>query len=211
LSNLKWDLNSVSESALTGSILRLITGGFLALMPRCLTDALTLRPPTFHPLWHLDPLETSTVTLFPCDTLTPEHLVSKWLDCTSTLKLNILPQISGPTVTVWHLYTIQLRPTLFCDILTQIFFDLNGQFVSFLFFCSQPYCLHNYVFFLCDIPSLCDICHCDSCHIYSEILNESRTSHLSREPYGTSLGIGGLGGVSTQWSDPWDDTVHVDI
>ncbi len=30
--------------------------------------ALTLRPPTFRPLWHLDPLETSTVTLFPCDT-----------------------------------------------------------------------------------------------------------------------------------------------
>ncbi len=67
-------------------------------------------------------------------------------------------------------------------------------------------------FFLpCDLPPLCDNCPCDPYHIYSEILNESRTAHLSREPYGTSLGIGGLGGVSMQWSDPWDDTVHVDI
>ncbi len=32
--------------------------------------ALTLRPPTFRPPLHLDPLEMSTVTLFPCDTLT---------------------------------------------------------------------------------------------------------------------------------------------
>ncbi len=35
-----------------------------------LFGALMLRPPTFRPPWHLDPLETSTVTLFPCDTLT---------------------------------------------------------------------------------------------------------------------------------------------
>jgi hypothetical protein len=71
------------------------------------SDALTLRPPTFRPLWHLDPLETSTVTFFPCDTLTHEHLISKWSDCTSTLKMDILTQISGRNVTVWHLHTIQ--------------------------------------------------------------------------------------------------------
>ncbi len=54
-------------------------------------------------------------------------------------------------------------------------------------------------FFLpCDIPPLCDICPCDPYHIYSEIPNEPRMAHLSREPYRTSLGIGGLGGESTQ-------------
>jgi hypothetical protein len=53
-------------------------------------------------------------------------------------------------------------------------------------------------FLMCDKPPLCDICPCDPYHINFEILNASRTSHLSREPYGTSMGIGGLGGVSTQ-------------
>jgi hypothetical protein len=72
-----------------------------------LNGALTLRPPTFRPLWHLDPLEKSTVTFLPSDTLTHEkNLVSKWSDCMSPLKMNILTQISGPIVTVWHLYTI---------------------------------------------------------------------------------------------------------
>jgi hypothetical protein len=76
--------------------------------------ALTLRPPThvsstvtFRPTWNVH------MTFFPCDNLTCEHLVSKWTDCVSTLKMNILIHISGRTVTVWHLDFIQFLSALF--------------------------------------------------------------------------------------------------
>ncbi len=93
--------------------------------------ALTLRPPMFHPVWHLDPLETSTVTFVPCDNLTHKHLVSTWMDCTSTLKMNILTHISGPTVTVWHLHSVQYWPTLFL-----------WHTESYIFWPIETICLH---------------------------------------------------------------------
>ncbi len=152
-----------------------------------LIDALTLHPPTFHPLWHLDPLETSTVTVFPSDTLTHEHLVSKWSDCTSTIKMNILTQISGPTVTVWHLYTIHgLTPSMWTY--NPLWHSIH-QWQCVWKFMLDYYAIGMSIvkdFFLpCDIPPLCDICPCDPYHIYSEILNEPQTAQLSREPYGT--------------------------
>ncbi len=75
---------------------------------------LQLRPLTFSPPWHLDPFETSTVTFFPCDNLTCEHFVYKWMDCTSTLKMNILTHISGwtaPNLALGMVSQIELKST----------------------------------------------------------------------------------------------------